>query len=126
MQCHKGMFCCNRFREAAGLSCGLGQQMACAQHELIRLAEHATAGVSRFHRTLLDTFPDNPDWVVMAAVRAGTLDVFIRDSALHCAALSTKTIRNEFRARIAGYLSADQIDQFVQLMSAEWSRLRSK
>lgn len=125
MQCYEGMPCCNRYRDAAGLSCDLGQQVACATHELIRLARDAEAGVPRFHRVLLQTFPDNADWLVKAAQHAGTLDVFIHDAALHCAALATKTARHDFRSRIAGYLNAEQIERFTGLMSAEWARLRN-
>lgn len=126
MQFCKGMACCNPHREKVGLFCDLGHQFACANNEVQRLAAHAPDSVARFLATLLPVFPDTPDWILVAAKRAGHLDDYIDRSARYCAALATKTERQTFTGIIAGHLSADQLDRFKELMAAEWRRLRSK
>lgn len=126
MQFYKGMACCNPHREKVGLCCDLGHQFACANNEVLRLAEHAPASVARFLSVLLSTFPDTPDWTLMSAKRAGHLDDFIERAARHCAALATKTDRIAFTGFISGHLSADQLSRYKELMSVEWHRLRGK
>lgn len=126
MRCKPGMACCNPYREQVGLACDYGWQLLCGTNELARLSEHSPAGVPQFITTLLQTFPLSVDVIANHAVRLGQTDSFIARTALHCAALQTKTERKAFRAQFAGYLNAEKLARFDQLMAAEWSRLRSK
>lgn len=125
MHFREDMGCCNPYREQAGLVCDVGCQIACAQHELKRLAEHAPAAVPAFLRTLFIAFPHNTDWLLRAAQWANVTDDFIDQAARFCATLSTHTEREQFRARIFGYLCAQQIAQFNEKGAAEWARLRN-
>lgn len=120
------MSCCNAYREQVGLSCNYGWQLLCGTNELERLAAHAPASVPQFVTTLLQTFPQSADFIAKHAVRVGQTDSFVVRAALYCAALQTKTERNAFRSQIGGYLNAGKLGEFDRLMSAEWSRLRSK
>jgi hypothetical protein len=126
MRFKPGMTCCNPYREQAGLACDFGWQLLCGANELARLAEHSPDGVSPFITSLLQAFPLSIDFIASHAVRVGQADSFVARAALCCAALQTKTERKAFRSQIAGYLSAEKLARFDQLMSAEWSRLRSK
>lgn len=126
MRFRPGMMCCNPYREQVGLSCDYGWQLLCGTNELERLAAHAPSSVPQFLTTLLQTFPQSADFVAKHSVRVGHRDAFVVRAALYCAALQTKTERNVFRSQIGGYLNAEKLAQFDQLMSAEWSRLRSK
>lgn len=120
-----GMACCNPYREQVGLSCGYGWQVTCGLNELKRLALHAPGSVPRFIVTLLAAFPVSAGDIASTAHVAGISEPFVSAAALHCAALSTKTERRAFREQIAGYLSADHLAHFDNVMAAEWSRLRS-
>ena len=126
MQFYSGMACCNPHREKVGLCCDIGHQFACANNEVLRLAEHAPHAVPFFLSVLLPVFPATPDWILTAAQRAGHLDNFIERAALYCATLATKTERQAFTGVIAGHLSAQQLSRFKELMSVEWHRLRFK
>ncbi|MFL9883102.1 hypothetical protein PQR66_08700 [Paraburkholderia agricolaris] len=126
MRFKPGMTCCNPYREQVGLSCDYGWQLLCGTNELARLAEHAPDSVPQFVTILLQAFPQSADFIASHAVRVGQTDSFVSRAALYCAALQTKTERNAFRSQIGGYLNAEKLARFDQLMSAEWSRLRSK
>jgi hypothetical protein len=126
MRFKPGMMCCNPYREGVGLACDYGWQLLCGTNELARLAEHSPSNVPQFITTLLQTFPLSTDFIANHAVRVGQTNSFVARAALCCAALQTKTERNAFRAQIGGYLNAEKLAKFDQLMSAEWSRLRSK
>ena len=126
MRCKPGMSCCNPYREQVGLSCKYGWQLLCGTNELGRLATPAPASVPQFLTTLLQTFPLSAGFIASHAVSLGHVHSFVVRAALYCAALQTKTERNAYRTQIAGYLNAEKLAQFDQLMSAEWSRLRCK
>jgi hypothetical protein len=125
MRFREDMGCCNSFREQAGLACSVGSQVTCAQHELKRLAEHAPDSVAPFLRKLLVAFPHNTDWLFRAAEWAGVADEFIDRSAQFCAAFPSHTEREQFRARIFGYMSSEQIERFNRVGAVEWARLRN-
>ncbi|WP_321914804.1 hypothetical protein [Paraburkholderia sp. J11-2] len=92
--------------------------------ELARLAETAPSSVPAFLRAALEAFTDEPGWLASAARRTSVMPSFVECAARHCAGLPSKTDRREFRDRIAGYLSADELREFTDAHAAEWSRLR--
>ncbi|NIF80153.1 hypothetical protein F3J20_22625 [Paraburkholderia sp. Cy-641] len=134
-----GMTCCNRHRVHIGLECAVNQQLACAATALKWQAEYSPAALPKFMRSVLAAFPDHLSYLRVAAREAEALDEFIRQGALVCASLPTKTDRQAWRAAFLGAydscayethltsgLCATHVEAFDKAMSAEWHRLRGR
>jgi hypothetical protein len=126
MKFRSGMSCCNPHREQVGLCCDVNQQLACGRSALQWMADRNPDHVPQFLASLINTFPDHLALIREAALWAAVIPVFVERAALICAALTTKTGRQDFRRQIEDGLSPAELDRFDQLMSAEWRRLRGR
>ena len=126
MRFQPGMSCCKPDRERVGLSCEVNQQLACGMCALQWVADRNSEYTPQFLTQLINTFPRDLALVREAALRAAVIPIFIQQAAPICAALSTKTERQEFRRQLEGGLASADLERFDQLMATEWRRLRGK
>ncbi|HIE5946009.1 TPA: hypothetical protein ACXN34_003993 [Burkholderia cepacia] len=121
-----GMGCCRPEREQIDLCCSPEQQLACAVTTLASRFECAPAEAGRLLSELIATFPDRLASILVEAIAAGCVRLFIERAARACAALATKAERHAFRGQLTDRLCAQDLAAFDDSMSTEWRRLRGK